>query len=109
MSYRGKGVSSADDGSPESVQESCDTRYILFLTWYPWSGRAQTPWLTDSTEAGGINISMRKCLMAEYRYLVTYLMYMQVPDAINGVQGRGRRVEESLLVMIDTLYAEPWL
>ena len=34
---------------------------------------------------------------------------MQVPDAINGVQGRGRRVEESLLVMIDSLYAEPWL
>ncbi len=37
--------------------------------------------------------------MAEYRYLVTYLMYMQVPDAINGVQGRGRRVEETVFML----------
>lgn len=65
------------------------------------SGQSTDSLTHNSTEAGGINISMRKCLMAG-NHLATYVpMYMQVPDAINGVQCRGRRVtygvEESLL------------
>ena len=61
MSYRGKGVSSANDGSPESIHEG-----------FAIHGRAEHR-LTDSQtrpKRAGIDISVRECLMAEF-YLVT--------------------------------------